>query len=650
MRTILLLITLLFLGNAQAQNNNNTATTDGYWSCRQTWGNSQEIFNNTSANPSDYVKTIGPDLTVIQNLPEVYTNKIVLSNNSKINLVNSDHKISFVGSGAQIIPICDQGFVDHAIIDFATTIRDSPQSLSGFLHGLNVANLPTADEIADLRPNLWRVGNKENFIKAYDLLFQNVSLQNPISSARIHLLLYDEWQNWYCDKTFPTDQALEDVCITRQNTPYVPFDRIQNAQNTIIYNPQNITLYKQYLTDWFSWAVDARSNNNNNNLIDQSKIVWECWNEPDYKTYWEGDNSAWTPSNWPFKNDFFETYKAFYETITDSNLSQNLLKVAGPSLAKYSEEHMRDFLEFCLNNRKIDGTPFPLQVNVVTWHEISYANDINRNAPPNLPISSIKEHVKNFKEKFMNNPRYAPLNMQTIEINEIIAPPYINNPAATASYLAALEQAGIDRAARSCWPEPFDTSNCDECNGCYSHSLNHLFTFNNTNLNDRVKKGSWWVHKLYNDGFDNRVKSINIEPRSVVLASKEVTQVNPNGNSIYAQVLFGYAPKDNTQLPRKYLIQLNNINAAFPTATSNLFYVKLRKIPYLVGAHNQSTIGLEYPTNVGEILQVYAYNNTIIINTDAFISSAAVRGPNQIMNEDLYELSISDQPDRLPTN
>jgi len=423
------------------------------------------------------------------------------------------------------------------IIDSVTVDLNQPvkaKSLSGFLGGLDNPEYPDRDAIRALQPKLMRTSHPAHYPEAYSL------------AGRVHFIVSDEWKQLDNNKDGKIDL----------------FDP----------KPYLNTTYKSYLDNLFEWGY-------NEGKI-RPGIIWECWNEPEISNY-----SGWT------LQDFYETYKLTYTQLRASALPETTL-IAGPSFGVFSEETMKAFFDYCLSQNP------PLEVNVVTWHEIWYPAD-------SKPFTKIKAHVDYVRQNFMNNPAYAALKIQSIELNEIIWPGDKNRPAEIAGYLGNLEAAGVDYASRSC---THHTANLDdqgnvlqqggippcELGSCSDTSFNDLFTIwydsenyvNNSNTcnplpgNEHQTKSAWWVHKLYADGVPYRVKSNNTEPRSTVIASNKIKPYPDTQPTNTAQVLVGYSnswPQNNLPDGGIYKMRINGLSTV---GAGNLFKVKICKVPF----------------------------------------------------------------------
>lgn len=558
------------LGWAQ---NTNYATVSGNWDNCATWGNPANLYNSHWCD-----KIIYPNVTVTQNVATSwYAQKITLAPGSKIVLPNLNNRIDFSTQASMTETVCDNtvDLLDKININFAETVN--AKSLIGYIHGL-YNDTPSEASILELRPKLSRQGYTQLYEKAYDIT------STATSKGRVHMQLSDLWRD--------------------QHTTLVPavngYDVLPTAY---------VAAYQTYLNDFFTWGSQPDANGTS----PKPGIVWECWNEPNAPNFWNpADRGAgtdqWQPGSttdlnahrWPAakKAQFFETYKIFYNTLKGSALGCGAV-VAGPSLAYFDKIQMKDFFDYCLSQK--------LQVNVVTWHEL---NDQG--------LDLMKENVLWVRQNFMNNSKYAALNIQSIEINEIVGETLKDNPAGTAQYLCLLEQANVDAAAKACWSDSSSLPlGC--CDACYSNTLNHIFTPNN------LKRPNWFAHKWYGDGVSSRVASTNeLTGNSFSIASRNIV----GSTQPYAQVLFGYTDTwdgdpnhfqvDNTG---KFKINLTNMSALSFITGSTCYYV------------------------IKEVLKPTDETSPATINTKPTVGPVSITGNSlsisvDVVQDRLYQLTI----------
>ncbi|NHM05815.1 hypothetical protein G4D82_01150 [Flavobacterium sp. CYK-4] len=690
MKTRFSLLLLLLTSWAKAQTiHNNVAVQDGYWNDCATWNFPNTIYN--SAHEDDYYKTIRADKVVTQNLPEVYVKKINLSQGSKI-ILQSNNKIKLQGYNTTPVtstPACPTTpYLDNVFIDFNETV--AAKSLSGLLHGLsnweeaketnpNLYNTyPIEDvenKIIPLKPKLFRQGRPQKYQLAYDLTrTMNGSVESV--SGRVHMVLSDSWAtrcwnstadsggfryenefpNWPVGGN-PQPDALEQDCkhcyvlntviengvpVTYDCGDYSPYKEVPT---TIIPGQDNYsqTMYNNLLNKWFAWGNEPDAHGHSY----KPGIIWECWNEPDYYEFWESKdtttdtNLAVEPDKWHIiggenlkywpeqkKQNFFKTYAMFYNKFKDFKNTHPDAECAGPSFAIFNETHFREFFDYCLNHKDQNGNPEPLEVNVVTWHELDYILDSNA-------ITHLREHVSFIRDNFMNNPKYKKLNIKSIDINEIVGESYRHNPAIQAYYLGGLEQAGVDHASKSSWQVDPD----NRASG-FDNRLTNLFN------REGQKRPNWWVYKLYSDGVEKRVKSYNEEIRSIVIANN--TNVNPPTETHYAQVLFGYTDPEGTRPYGAYKINLNNLTAIMPGANQGThFKIRIKK---LKNPDDETESAANEYENIPEIdyQDVYRYPNTYTptgtgpytMDSDGSITLIV----KNIERENLYQMAIFKEP------
>ncbi|MDP9957038.1 hypothetical protein J2X97_002704 [Epilithonimonas hungarica] len=587
----LLLVPFLALSQGMIPYNTHVAITSGNWTDCNTWNNPIRIYSSRE-------KIINNGVTVNQNLLFTTSNKITFNGNGKIVLDENEdgNKIFLTGNATPIN--CGltgaNSIVDNIIVDFATDLPVKSQT--GFLSGLGgvvewnqdtINKLPLRSSISLLKPRMFRQGKKYYYQESFDL-----TKPSPTEHGRVHMIVAEEWISQHA---YPQNPCAD----------YRPNHRWSE--------------YENYLDDYFNWGDNKPG------------IVWECWNEPDgtmlepyiprlsclspdYNCAEPNDPALPPPTcaagdesidYWPSeaRQNFYEIYKHFHQRLRASSLPSTA-QIAGPSYGYFNKVYLKEFFDYCLANN--------LEVNVVTWHEINW---------PNLtkPYTLLKEHVDYVRTNFKDNPKYAALKIQSIEINEIVTHYDRNNPAGILASIGALESAEVDYACKSCWENsvdglipvygqdgPDEDTNPDIINGtaiarssCADNSLNDLYTVSymenpdgsypigpdglpilNDDINNPNKpKSAWWVYKLYGDGVDTRVKSYNEEGRSVVLASKP-----SSSNMPYAQVLFGYVKRVIDDPAASYLpdvgtykLRLDNLSSF---SSSNYFKITVNKIPY----------------------------------------------------------------------
>lgn len=231
-----------------------------------------------------------------------------------------------------------------------------------------------------------------------------------------------------------------------------------------------------------AWRDFIRNKLQTRPFEEAASTIWDIWNEPDLRYFWNG-----TPEQ------FYETYRIAWQEI-HAYLGDRAL-VAGPSVAHFSPEWIQGLLEYCLEHT--------CEVNILNWHELG----------PTGSIPGIEQHAKSMREQYIDNPRYRPLDIRELHVNEIIGSEDQYSPAATLAAFHYAEQGQVDAAARACWNDASGPSNCD------NHTLDGLLTpfF-------RQPRATWWTTRAYADGMKKRVLTRASDPYVVGVASRSSEQ------------------------------------------------------------------------------------------------------------------------------
>ena len=220
-------------------------------------------------------------------------------------------------------------------------------------------------------------------------------------------------------------------------------------------------------------------------------VTWDIWNEPNDPGFWSGGQRR-----------FFDVYSRANRVLREE-LGPEIV-IGGPSISRYAPKWLAAFLDHCL----IESC----KIGFLSWHENLKSTD---------PLESISGHLADGRERFLNVPRYAPLGIREIHINEYVGRSDRHLAGEAVSYLEQLERGGADRAARSCWSRE----------DCSPMGLDGLLTA------DGTPRSIWWAHRWYAQGASFRVRSESSDTTVPVLAAAEPTR---------AQVLLGYAPRRGT--------------------------------------------------------------------------------------------------------
>lgn len=240
----------------------------------------------------------------------------------------------------------------------------------------------------------------------------------------------------------------------------------------------------------------------------KQNVIYDIWNEPNVKFFWNESD-----------HDLFDTFKLASQKIR-SMPGGDKIQLSGPSISKLDTTYLRKFLNYCLSN--------DIRLDILSWHEFRTGND----------ISNIEEDINWVRTNFLNHPKYDPLQIKSLQINEIVGKADQFNPAVILSYFYYLEKSGVDAACKACWDEPSGVNNC------FNNSLDGLLDPKN-----HETRAAYWAYKFYNQSLNSRLSSTANNKNIVSFA-------NFQNNKI--QLLIGYAGEKigNTSAT----IELNNIS------------------------------------------------------------------------------------------
>jgi len=268
------------------------------------------------------------------------------------------------------------------------------------------------------------------------------------------------------------------------------------------------------------------------------RVIFDVWNEPDAENFSPGS-----------EDDLFRVFQAAEQAIRA--VRPDAL-VSGPSFATYDFERIRRLLDFCLRAG--------CRVNVLSWHEL-----LGRGTPsdPGYDIAEVADHLRAARQAFLDDPRYAPLELQQIQINEYLGRPDQYRPGEIVAYLSALEAGGADAAAKTCWQRE-DGSSVN----CFNGSLDGLFSPESSDT-----LAPWWVYRAYANAVAGRVKSVSNSPNLAVLAG----QISPNG----AQLLIGHPRRAGIQHtpPEPVVVALKHLGEALALAPNAPVHVVAERVP-----------------------------------------------------------------------
>jgi len=271
------------------------------------------------------------------------------------------------------------------------------------------------------------------------------------------------------------------------------------------------------------------------------RVIFDVWNEPDAENF--------SPGN---EDDLFRVFQVAEQAIR-AVLPDAL--ISGPSFATYNFERIRRFLDFCLQA--------DCRVNVLSWHELLGQGSLD---DPGYDISEVADHLREARQAFLDDPRYAPLELQQIQINEYLGRPDQYRPGEIVAYLSALEAGGADAAAKTCWQRE-DGSSVN----CFNGSLDGLFSPESSDT-----LAPWWVYRAYANAVAGRVKSVSNSPNLALLAG----QTAPNE----VQLLIGHPRRAGVQhtSPEPVVVALKHLDTALALDPNAPVRVVVERIPNAV--------------------------------------------------------------------
>jgi hypothetical protein len=261
-------------------------------------------------------------------------------------------------------------------------------------------------------------------------------------------------------------------------------------------------------------------------------VIFDIWNEPNARgQYWHG-----TPEQ------FLETFARAHDAIRSV---RPRAVIAGPSLAFYKRDLYQRFLDFCLKHH--------LRLDVLTWHEFRTGDK----------IAEIADDLREARRDFIEDPKYRPLGIREIHINEAVAEEIQYKPASILAVLGALESGGADGAARACWNDSRGRTNC------WNNTLDGLLV-----PGSYEPRAAWWTYKAYADGVDARVAAkVSGGARIVALATRRAH----DGDR--PQVLVGAYSGRRGGTPDRVELVLDHLDAAPGLRGAKELRVSVARIP-----------------------------------------------------------------------
>lgn len=253
------------------------------------------------------------------------------------------------------------------------------------------------------------------------------------------------------------------------------------------------------------------------------RILFEPWNEPDVPIFWDGT-----------EEQFFDVFVAAEQVIRE--VYPNSL-IAGPSIGFYNVEWIRRFLDRCLQQE--------VRLDALTFH--AFQND----------VISLGDDLAEVRREFLENPRYAPLGIRGIVVNEFAFITHDLLPGENLGFLYHLEEGGVLRGARACWGE-----------ACFNDSLDGLLT-----PETKEPRAVWWVFRAYAAGVDSRVASALTDPQIVAIASREGLEADA------AQVLIGHIGVLVERPPTEITVMLRGLDSLPGASDDNCVELAASRIP-----------------------------------------------------------------------
>jgi len=201
--------------------------------------------------------------------------------------------------------------------------------------------------------------------------------------------------------------------------------------------------------DWTAWdrAVD--------HLIHARKqkgysVQWDIWNEPNLKEFWPRSHEHYL--------------ELWARTVRRIRSADPGTEIVGPSLFGYDRQWLQRFLVWA----QAEG----VLPDILSWHEF----DDPRGIPAR--IAELRAFL-----------RASGMPPRPISLNEITGPEHQTRPGPTVAYFWAMEEAGVDSAARSCWEDEEKG-----VSGCGTDSLDGILV-----PSTKKPRSVWWVYRRYAD-------------------------------------------------------------------------------------------------------------------------------------------------------
>jgi xylan 1,4-beta-xylosidase len=318
--------------------------------------------------------------------------------------------------------------------------------------------------------------------------------------------------------------------------------------------------------DKWNYVIKSVAVEHNSNGITP---IYDIWNEPNGKGFWPSSQS-----------DFFATFKKGYDQIRASP-NGNAAKISGPSISKFDLNFIQHFLDYCLANN--------LRLDILSWHEFRSNEDIPKVADDILLV----------KSRFINNPKYAALQIKAVQINEIIPESDQFSPGNILAYFGYLEQGGADGACKACWIESNGESNC------YNNSLDGLL-----DGDTKQPRAAWWAYRYYNLSLENRLNYKSNNSHVICFANYQTDNL---------QVLLGYyGHRAKNAWITKVKLNLSNIKSLALFAGKSYVNISVLSIP------NTGEEAMDSPKTTYQTIAKVANGQIIFSVPGLYLSGACV--------------------------
>ncbi len=237
------------------------------------------------------------------------------------------------------------------------------------------------------------------------------------------------------------------------------------------------------IPDDFLQKVESIVKNIKNTMY-ASKMVYVPFNEPD--AIWYNNDSVWRGD--VTNSVFLKTWKKMYDFIKGIDKEA---AIAGPNLAIYKADFMKNFMTFCRENNCIP--------DIITWHELN-----------NRFYGFYEKNYQNYREieKVLGiEPRH-------VSINEYGTFSDLSVPGKLVQWISRFEKTGVSACL------------------AYWHTAGN---FDDLVVDNNSPNGGWWVYKWYSDMngelLETKVPYPNMEDLSAL------SVLNENNKILW--VLFG---------------------------------------------------------------------------------------------------------------